>query len=312
MDRIESSRREQLVAQAVLIGAMAVWGVNVSAVKVLAGTLDMMAVATSRMVVAVAALTVALVVMRQARLPIRLKALGGLVCCAVLMVYANQMLFAAAISRTSATHCAMLNALSPLISSLIASTLLHERLGAARIVGIAVGLAGVAMVILTRQGASASGDLVGDLLMMAAVTCFATGGALIQRLSAGLSALQISWFIHVVGTLMLLVHAAIGAPTTFDAVVGASTNDWGLILFSGVCATALAAIAWNSAIARIGVARTAMAFYWVPIFGLAFAALALGEPLTFWHPLGLACVIVGSLLARARQRPSSAMSPSEG
>jgi drug/metabolite transporter (DMT)-like permease len=229
------------------------------------------------------------------------------------MVYGNQMLFAAAISRTSATHCAMLNALSPLISSLIASTLLRERLGAARLAGIAVGLAGVAMVILTRQGASASGDGVGDLLMLAAVTCFATGGAIIQRLSAGLSPVQISWFIHVVGTLMLLVHTAIGSPGVFDAVVAASTNTWGLILFSGVCATALAAIAWNSAIARIGVARTAMAFYWVPIFGLGFAVFALGEPLTIWHPIGLACVIAGSMLARVRRKPSSGISfPPEG
>jgi drug/metabolite transporter (DMT)-like permease len=312
MERIEATQREQVVAQAVLICAMAVWGVNLSAVKVLTASLDVLAVATSRMVVAVLTLTMALLLMRQTRLRCHPRALLGLVCCGALMVYGNQMLFAAAMSRTSATHCAMLNALGPLISSLIASTLLRERLGAARLVGIGVGLTGVAMVILTRQGASASGDASGDLLMLAAVTCFATGGAIIQRLSAGLSPIQISWFVHVVGTLMLLIHAALGSPDMLDAIAATPLHSKGLILFSGVCATALAAIAWNSAIARIGVARTAMAFYWVPIFGLGFAVLALGEPLTIWHPIGLACVIAGSMLARVRRRPTPATSSSEG
>lgn len=304
MERLDLTRREQLLAQAVLIGAMAVWGVNLSAVKVLAGTLDVLAVATSRMVVAVVTLTMALVLMRQTRLQLRAKSLAALVFCGALMVYGNQILFASAIAKTSATNCAMLNALSPLVSTLLASSLLRERLGAARLAGIAVGLAGVAMVILTRQGASASGAGTGDLLMLASVVCFATGGAIIQRLSAGLSPIQISWFIHVVGTLMLVIHTAVSSPASLKPVVTASANTWGLILFSGICATALAAIAWNTAIAKIGVARTAMAFYWVPIFGLAFAVLALGERLTLWHPIGLAFVIAGSMLARVQRKPS--------
>ena len=38
----------------------------------------------------------------------------------------------------------------------------------------------------------------------------------------------------------------------------------------------------------------------VPIFGLGFAALALGEPLSPWHGLGLAGVVAGSVLALQR------------
>lgn len=304
MKPLDLARREQVTAQVVLIGAMAVWGVNLSAVKVLASSLDVLAVASSRMVVAVLTLTVALILMGQVNLQLKRKSLIGLLVCGVLMVYGNQMLFAAALARTSATNGALVQALGPLVSTLIAAWLLREGLGGRRLTGIILGLAGVATVILTRQSASTSGVGGGDLLMLASVICFAAGGAMIQRLSAGLSPIQISWFIHVVGTLMLVTHTIVWSPASLDLVLNASTSTWGLILFSGIGATALAAIAWNSAIAKIGVAQTAMAFYWVPIFGLAFAVLALGEHFTIWHPIGLACVIAGSILARGQRRPS--------
>ena len=36
--------------------------------------------------------------------------------------------------------------------------------------------------------------------------------------------------------------------------------------------------------------------YWVPIFGVSFSTLLLGEPLTVWHLLGLGMVLGGTWL----------------
>ena len=157
-------------------------------------------------------------------------------------------------------------------------------------------------VILQRPGAVALGAGWGDAWMLASVTCFAAGGAMIQRFSAGLGAIQVNWFVHVVGTALLLVHTGFAAPTALDALRQAQADAWGLILFSAIGATALAALAWNRAIARIGIARTATAIYWVPVFGLAFAVLIFGEPVTAWHLVGLGAVIAGS---RWAQKPFS-------
>jgi drug/metabolite transporter (DMT)-like permease len=44
----------------------------------------------------------------------------------------------------------------------------------------------------------------------------------------------------------------------------------------------------------LGVARAALYAYWVPIFGVSFAVLLLGEPLTIWHGVGLAAVLGGT------------------
>ena len=57
---------------------------------------------------------------------------------------------------------------------------------------------------------------------------------------------------------------------------------------------------WNQAIATIGVARTAVFLYWVPIFGVLFAALLLGETLTLWHLAGFVAVMGGTYLGTRR------------
>ncbi len=292
-----------------LMVAMAVWGINLSAVKVLTTTLDIMVVACSRMMVAVVALTAIVLVTRQIRIRLRPSIWLGLVGCGALMVYGNQILFAAALSRTSATNGALIQALGPLVSSVIAAVALRESLGLKRLAGLVVGLGGVVMVILSRAGALSSEAGMGDLLMLASVTCFAAGGAMVQRLSAGLSAIQLSWVVHVVGTTLLLAHTGLTSLPAVDDLWRAQLDSWGLILFSGIGATALAALAWNRAIARIGIAQTSAAIYWVPVFGLAFAVLALQEPVTVWHLGGIAAVFVGSrLISSARQAQATSRS----
>ena len=296
-----SAAASGLQVQAMLLATTAVWGVNLSAVKALTETLDIVVVAAVRMVVAVLALSVMLWPQRRAMALLSGRQLGALGLCAVLMVYGNQILFASALAHTSATSAAIVMALSPLASSVVAALLLREGLGWRRLAGIAIGFAGVAVIVLNRRSASLAGHWTGDLLMLASILCFATGGAMVQRLSGGLSAVQISWAVHVVGAAMLCAHAAIGPAAVVQPLSGASATTWGLIVFSGVGATALAAIAWNRAIRRIGIARTALAFYWVPVFGLAFAAFAFDEPVTGLHGIGLACVVAGSVVAMRRQ-----------
>ena len=70
---------------------------------------------------------------------------------------------------------------------------------------------------------------------------------------------------------------------------------------SGLVATAAALTVMlgadvGSALMVLGVARTALYSYWVPIFGVLFAVLLLGEPLTVWHGVGLAAVLQGASL----------------
>jgi drug/metabolite transporter (DMT)-like permease len=58
----------------------------------------------------------------------------------------------------------------------------------------------------------------------------------------------------------------------------------------------MGAIAWTRGVALMGLGRAAVYMSWVPVLGVAFGALLLGEQLTLWHLLGLVLVLSGTVL----------------
>lgn len=302
LDRVGAREGAGPSVQSILIVAMAVWGLNVSVVKVLTEVLDPIVVAAVRMLVAVIAISLILFWKRAGVTGPTSRQMLGLVLCAVLMVYANQILFVEGLLRTTATNGALIMALSPLFSALLAAVAFRERLTPGRIVGVMLGFGGVAAVVLSHPGAGLSRAGVGDLLLVAAVLSFATGGTIVQRMANHLSTLTISWAIYAIGALLLTVHAGLWTTSQTSATVMPDAWQWALILFSGVFATALANVIWNHAIGRIGVARTSVFLYLVPVFGILFAALLLGERLTPWHLVGFLAVVAGTWLGT---RPAS-------
>jgi len=286
--------------RALLLGTMAAWGANLAVVKLLLESMEPMLVSVLRM--AVAAVAVAAVVALQVlRGAMPWPALSGrqwwaLAGCALLMVYLNQIFFTQGVAGTAAANAALIIALNPLISSLLAAMLLRDRLTPQRIAGVALGFGGVAAVVLHRPGMALGGPGLGDLLVLCSVTTWVLGGVVVQRLARGIDPLFISAVLNVFGTAMLLLHLGVRpSALVFDpARIGWLTGV--LVVVSGLLATALGGIVWNRALMVLGVARTALYAYWVPIFGVLFAVLLLGEPLTVWHGVGLAAVLGGTWL----------------
>ncbi len=279
-----------------LLATMAVWGGNVSIVKLLLDLFDPLLLSALRMVVAT--LTLVLVLrLRGLRWPkpSRRQALGLLVC-GLLMVYVNQMFFTLGVQRTVAANAVLIIALNPLVSTLLAALLLGDRLTPARLAGVALGFGGVAAVVLNRPGAALGQGGLGDLLVMGSVLTWVVGGVLVQRLSRGIDSAVVSTVVFVIGTVPLCLHALFDPRVRLPDFAAISALHWLMLLASGLLATALGALVWNRALTTLGVARTALYAYWVPMFGVAIAVALLGEPLTVWHGVGLAAVLGGTWL----------------
>ncbi|RIX84248.1 DMT family transporter [Acidovorax cavernicola] len=292
--------------QAWMLLAMVLWGVNVSAVKALTASFETLPLAALRMGVACCALS-AIVLWRRGGWPrLTARQLATMAGCALLMVYGNQILFAQGLLRSTATNGALIMALSPLVSALMAALVFGERFTPRRMVGVALGFAGVAAVVLSHPGAGLSSAGIGDLMLALSVVSFAVGGVGVQRLARQIDPLSISWVIYMIGTLMLVVHTVLGPSRLGTAQLFPGAWPWALVLFSGIAATAAGNLIWNRAISVIGVARTAVFLYWVPVFGVGFAALLLGEVLTWWHLFGFAAVMTGTWLGT---RPVAASAP---
>jgi drug/metabolite transporter (DMT)-like permease len=286
---------------AALMITMVVWGLNLPLVKALTQWFDAQQIATLRMLVACTTY-VGLMAWKHGRWPrFTPRQWVGLALCALCMVYGNQMLFATGMARTGAANAALVMATAPIVSGLLAAAAFGEAITRRQWVGVALGFAGVATVVLHRPGAVLQGGGLGEVLLLGCVLAYGLGGVLVQRLSPRIDALALSTVIYLIGTSLLLLQllATQGSTLTVERFFP-GWWPWALVVFSGVTATALCNWVWNLAIARIGMARTAVYVYWVPVFGMGFAALLLGEPLNIWYGVGLALVWAGARLAARR------------
>ena len=284
----------------VLLATMAMWGANLSVVKWLLQTLEPMAASALRMGVASLAIGALVLVTRPTWPRLSRQQKGGLVLCAVVMLYLNQICLSYGMQRTGAANAALIMALNPLVSALMAAMLLGERLSLARAGGVALGFAGVSAVVLTRPGAAFGQASLGDLLVFGAVLTWVGGGVLVQRLARQVNTQVISCWNTWLGSLMLLTHVVLDPGTHLPVLGSLGTGVWVALVASGVLATAVGSLVWNHGLQRFGVARTALYAYWVPIFGVLFAVAWLGEPLRVWHGVGLAAVLLGTWLGSRR------------
>src|SRR5690606_16695768 len=120
--------------QLLLIGTMAVWGLNISAIKVLTDYMDPLLISAYRMVLATVIINMTLVWSRR---PIYLGRISRkhwlrFILCAVLMVYANQIFFIGGMSTASATNGSLIMSLSPLVATGLAAILFREPLSRLR------------------------------------------------------------------------------------------------------------------------------------------------------------------------------------
>ena len=190
---------------------------------------------------------------------------GALALCALLMVYANQICFAGGMARWSAANSALIMALSPLASSLLAALAFGERLSWQRLLGVAAGFAGVAVVVLQRPGSALASAGWGDLMLVGGVFSFAAGGVIVQRVVRNLDPLVLSLVIYGLGTVMLVLHGVVEDPQRLQPQrLFPGAWPWAMVLFSAIGATALCNWVWNGAIGRLGVARASQYQYWVP------------------------------------------------
>ncbi len=298
--RMSQGTETNRVHQALFV-TMMVWGVNLSAVKGLTESLDLMLVASVRMVLA----TVVLAMMAAffgggIRQPWTWEKWLLLLAAAFFLVYSQQIAFAEGLFRTSATNAALVMALGPTVSLSLEALFFKRAVTRQQISGIVLALVGVSVVILNRPQASLTAVAWGDLWIFASVLAFASGGLCIQRLTQSSSPLMVSLAVHALGALMLCVHTEASIPRPLSAVAGMTAWQWLLAGFSAVFATGMGSWVWSRGIAAIGVGRTASYISWVPVFGVFFGAIFFSEKLTGWHGLGLAAVIAGTTLI-ARQ-----------
>jgi drug/metabolite transporter (DMT)-like permease len=174
-----------------------------------------------------------------------------------------------------------------------------ERIYPARAAGVALGFAGVVVVIGPHALAGLGDDVLAELALIGAATCYAVNVLLVRRIGPGVVRASAA---------VLLVAAVIAVPLSL-----AIDRPWRLaptwpallaVLALGAFSTALATIVFFRLVRAAGATATAMVNYLIPIVGVALAMLFLGErprPSEF-----AALALIVAALALVNRRPRAA------
>jgi drug/metabolite transporter (DMT)-like permease len=285
-----------LRVQAALVGAIIAWASAFASVKVLLdGGFSSQDVAILRYAVALPGF--AYLLWRAGGLPglgRRDAARIGLAGLLIVAVY--HLSFNLGTSYTTAGTAALVVALAPALTIVLAAALGYERFTTRRAAGVALAFAGVVVVIALGSGATISlASAKGPGIVLGATVSFALYSILLKPLFPRYGAVALTSAASLAGTAVLLLLAR---PGTVESVAGASARDLGLILFLGIASTLGAYLAWTVVLEAIGPARSAIYVNAVPPLAVLIAAVTIGETITPWFAAGGALLVAGVLLAQ--------------
>ena len=207
------------------------------------------------------------------------------------------------ISHTTAAESGVILASIP-VASLVASTLiLREKPFKTQIIGILITLIGVIITVFAA-GAQSSLSVVGYLFLFIGVISYALYAVFVEKANAFTSA-EITYIMMVTGALLFGTVALIEGISagTLSELITLPLHETGFlvaILYSGICSSILGFILSNTAIALIGVNRTASFIGLSTVVAIIAGVLALGESFSVFQVIGAAVIIAGVYIANAK------------
>ncbi|MDQ0337989.1 drug/metabolite transporter (DMT)-like permease [Caldalkalibacillus uzonensis] len=277
-----------------LVVVMLIWGLNVVGLKLLVETFAPVTMQAGRIFVAGVSLVIVLYFLKELR-RLNHKEWGYTLLATVLGVVVHHALLAVGLAQTSASNAALILGLLPLTTSVLAMIFLHDRLTLLRLLGIVCGFIGVACVVLHNNGGMGS-IATGDLLVLLAMVSQAFSFILIKKVTATLSAKEMTAVMLLVGSVMLLALSFWVEPQGLSTFNQGSWWIWLIFFASAIIATGLGHMLFNAAIDKIGAGQAAIFNNLVPFFALISAFLFLGEPIFASQLFGFIFIVAGVLL----------------
>jgi drug/metabolite transporter (DMT)-like permease len=207
-----------------------------------------------------------------------------------LQVYGNQL--------GTAGNSSVLMAVEPLITSLAAALFLREHIGPRRLAGFALGMCGVALLNgVWRKDFQWTG-LVPRLIFVSSFVCEAAGSVIGKPIVARASVMKMLAVALLVGT---AVNLLIDGPATLSAAKTLRPLAWCLLLWLAIICTAIGYSVWFIVIRECPVNVAALTIFAQCVFGVAIAALWVGEKLHWGQLFGSVTIVAGLVLGLSRQ-----------
>ena len=273
------------------------WGSSYLWIKIGLESLPPLTLIAGRLLLGGAFLAVVVAIARQP-LPREARQYGHLFVMAVVNIVMPFVLITVGEQSIDSALAAILTATVPLTVIVLAPMFLpDERITLPRIAGLAVGFAGVIMLVAPDLVNLSDADLTGELMMLGAAICYGIGNVYAKRNVRGLRPMipalfQVLFAVAIIVPMALVFEQPVGnvnpAPEAIVAVI------WLGFLGSGV-----AYLCYFTILAHWGATRTSMVAYLLPVVGIVLGAVVMGDPVTVNRIIGTGLIIAGIALVNS-------------
>jgi drug/metabolite transporter (DMT)-like permease len=193
---------------------------------------------------------------------------------------------------------AILQALVPIITALLALLLLGERLSPLGAVGVAIGFLGIGFVVQPDPANLLAGDTVGRLIIVGQVCSVALGGVLVQRANPTIDRVALTGWSMCLGAVVLHL-VSLGAGELPGKSVTAPTAV-GSVVYLGVFSTAVAFLIYFTILEEHGAFEAGLVAYLVPVVATIVSVFILDESIGALTLVGFGLVAIGFALLKRR------------
>ncbi len=200
--------------------------------------------------------------------------------------------------HVDSTIAATITSAVPLfVIAIAAFALRDEPISMNKLVGVAVGLVGVAILVGFDPAALAGGSLAAELALVGATASYAIGGVYARRMVHSLRPMipalfQVLFALLMSTTLAFVFERPLEAPITVETGFA--------ILWLGALGSGIAYLVFFRLLQAWGATRTSLVAYLLPIVGIALGALVLQEAVDLRLLVGTALIIGGIFVVNSR------------
>ena len=211
------------------------------------------------------------------------------------------------IAISLASNGAILNLLIPVISAVLASVMLRERLSLLRIASLLIGLAGVALMSVgdLRQASLIDTHyLAGNLLIFGGCLGSSFYNVYCKGLLHRFAEIEIVIYSYItasIATIPLLIWVE---PVPWRNFLSLGLSGWLSFAFLALFMYGASMLLFFAALAHLDVTTASMSLYLVPVFGVLLAFTLLGERLNMAEIIGALIVLAATLLIVRYDQPS--------
>ncbi len=217
------------------------------------------------------------------------------------LIFVGQIsLYNVGLKFTHASRGTLLSNLQPFFVLLLAHFFIPgDRITLKKILGIVCGFIGVSFILFQKEGVSAELKT-GDLLTLASVGLWAVNAVYTKKILAGFKPFHLVLYPGILSIPFFFIEALIWD----DPMVKVVT--WGVIfsmLYQGIVTASIGFVVWMELLNRYGAVAMHSYVFILPVAGVFFGGLVLGEPVVSGHILlSLFFIVLGIVVVHSRKK----------